>query len=90
MRLNRIIENWDEIRPIMQEELPDRQVILDKMVRIGSPMKPSDLNLSLQDALDAFTGSRDVRDKYLTSSMLWDLGELEAYRDILERNLKNQ
>ena len=90
VRLNRIIENWDEIRRIMREELPDRQVILDKMAKIGSPMKPSDLNLSLQDALDAFTGSRDVRDKYLTSSMLWDLGELEAYRDILERNLKNQ
>ena len=27
--------------------------------------------------MDALLGSRDIRDKYLTSSLLWDLGLLE-------------
>ena len=29
-------------------------------------------NQSAQDVADAFVGSRDIRDKYLCSSLLWD------------------
>ena len=32
-----------------------------------------------QDVRDAFLCSRDIRDKYLTSSMLWDIGLLEDF-----------
>ena len=40
-------------------------------------MTPADLHLSPEDVRDALLGSRDIRDKYLTSSLLWDLGLLE-------------
>ena len=86
-RLEKILANWDEIRRIMDEELPDRRVIEDRMKLIGAPMTPADLNLSLQDTLDAFVCSRDIRNKYLTSSLLWDIGELEHFRDILSESL---
>ena len=40
-------------------------------------------NQSAQDVADAFVGSRDIRDKYLSCSMLWDLGYLDEFvRDI--------
>ena len=87
-RLNNILDHWDEILRIMDEELPDLKTITDRMELIGEPMKPSDLNLSPRDVLDAFTGSRDVRDKYLTSSLLWDLGEIDDFREILRAQLE--
>ena len=39
--------------------------------------------ISRQDTVDAFLVSRDIRDKYLTSSLLWDLGLLEEAADRL-------
>ena len=47
------------------------------MAACGLPLTPADLGLTEQDTVDALLGSRDIRDKYLTSSLLWDLGLLE-------------
>ncbi|MBR6322774.1 MAG: sn-glycerol-1-phosphate dehydrogenase, partial [Lachnospiraceae bacterium] len=85
VRLARTLDNWDEICRIIDEELPDYEALRAKMEKIGEPVKPSDLNISLQDTLDAFTASRDIRNKFLTSSMLWDLGEMDDFREILRR-----
>ena len=58
------------------------------MAATGMPMKPSDINVSLDDTVAAFIGSRDIRDKYLSCSFLWDLGltdEFAAYlREVAE------
>ena len=80
-RLTRILSNWDEITRIMDEELPDYASLRAKAEAVGMPLRPSDLGLPVRDAVDAFLGSRDIRDKYLTSSMLWDLGLTDEYAD---------
>ena len=67
---------WDEIRAIMEAELPDTAHIVALMEKTGMPIRPADIGESEQDVLDAFRCSRDIRDKYLTSSLLWDLGLL--------------
>ncbi len=74
--LKRIVDNWDEIRRIIKEELPPRDQIYALMSRCGMPLTPKDLNLTREDTLQALKGSREIRDKYLTSSLLWDLGLL--------------
>ena len=76
-RLNTITEHWTEIRNIIREELPPRERVYALMEKCGMPLVPADLHLSRQDTLDALEGSREIRDKYLTSSLLWDLGLLE-------------
>lgn len=76
-RLERIVGHWDDIQRIIAEELPTFDAIHDLMARCGLPLTPDDLGLSRQDTVDALLGSRDIRDKYLTSSLLWDLGLLE-------------
>ena len=76
-RLKRIADSWPEIRRIIREELPPRADILRLMKSCGMPVTPADLGLSPEEARDALTGSREIRDKYLTSSLLWDLGLLE-------------
>ncbi len=75
-RLTNILENWDEILKIIDEELPDREAIAAIMKGLEMPMTPEDINISWEDTCDAFIGSRDIRDKYLSSSMLWDMGVL--------------
>ena len=87
-RLNNILDHWDEIVKIMDEELPDYETLKDLMLKIHEPIKPSELNISLQDTLDAFTGSREIRNKYLTSSFLWDLGVMDEYREILKKEVE--
>lgn len=76
-RLDRITAHWEEIRGIIAEELPTLAEVRGLMARCGLPLTPADLGLSAQDTVDALLGSRDIRDKYLTSSLLWDLGLLE-------------
>lgn len=75
-RLERILAHWEEIRAIMDAELPDTADIVALMEKVGMPIRPADIGESEQDVLDAFHCSRDIRDKYLTSSLLWDLGLL--------------
>ncbi len=76
LRLDRILSDWDQIRRIIAEELPETEEIVGLMRALGMPTAPEDLHISREDTRRAFIGSRDIRDKYLTSSLLWDLGLL--------------
>ena len=82
-----ISEHWDGIRKIIREELPPRDQVYALMKRCGMPLTPGDLGITLQDTLDALTGSREIRDKYLTSSLLWDMGLLDETAEKLGREL---
>ena len=82
-----IADHWAEIQQIIREELPPRSRVLDLMKRAGMPLYPADLGLTLQDTRSALLGSREIRDKYLTSSLLWDLGLLQEAADRLPEAL---
>lgn len=78
-RFTRIRDHWDEIVRIMDEELPDTNETVAMMKRLGLPTMPREIGVTDRQALDAFHNSRDIRDKYLTSSMLWDMGLLDTF-----------
>ena len=78
-RLDNLIGRWDRIRTVMDEELPEADALIELMKSTGMPLTPEAIGIPEQDVVDAFLGSRDVRDKYLTSSFLWDLGLTEEY-----------
>lgn len=82
-RLQRLLTHWDDILRIMQEELPDTAVLRAQMERLKMPMTPDDLGISHQDTLDAWMGSREIRDKYLCSSVCWDLGWMSEAAKVL-------
>ena len=75
-RLQRIIDHWDDIQQIIREELPETEKIAALMREVEAPMAPADIGIDNQDTNDAFHYARNTRNKYLTSSMLWDLGLL--------------
>ena len=82
-RLDNIINHWDEILQIIHEELPDYDYLYQTMAQTGMPMTPADLGISVQDTVDAFLGARDIRDKYLSCSLLWDMGLTDEFADFL-------
>ena len=84
-RLEKLIDHWDEILKIIDEELPDYDALHSLMAATGMPMTPADLGISLEDTVDAFIGSRDIRDKYLSCSFLWDLGLTDEFADYLRQ-----
>lgn len=75
-RAARAIEHWDEIRAEL-EALPDSGEMQRWMRSLGMPTTPQEIGLSTRDTVDAFLCSRDIRDKYLLSSLIWDLGYME-------------
>ena len=76
VRLTKILEGWDDILRFIEEELPETETIAALMKDLGMPMVPADIDINEEDTVNAFIGSRDIRDKYLSSTMLWDLGLL--------------
>ncbi len=84
-RLDNIIAHWDEILRIIREELPDYDYLYNTMAATGMPMTPADIGVPTRDVVDAFVGARDIRDKYLSCSLLWDLGLTEEYAEYLEK-----
>ena len=79
-RLKNLLAHWNDIQAIIAQELPPAADVERLMQSLDMPMLPRDIGISDADAYAAFIGSRDVRDKYLTSSMLWDLGILHEMR----------
>lgn len=76
-RAERIVSVWDEIVRLMEETLPRYDEVRALMLAAGMPTTPQELGLTADDAADAFVCSRDIRDKYLFSSMIWDIGYTE-------------
>ena len=78
-RLDNIIARWDDIRGIILEELPGYDALYEAMAKTGMPLVPADIGIPVEDAVNAFVGARDIRDKYLSCSLLWDLGLTEEF-----------
>ena len=84
VRLERIIGRWDEILRAVREELPDYAKLRALLEKAGMPLKPSDIGISVEDTVNAFIGARDARNKYMSCSLLWDLGLTEEFAQYLK------
>lgn len=76
-RLEKIINSWDQILCIMEEELPSYDWLREKLKACRAPVDASELNLSAELVRDSFLGTKDIRKKYISTHLLWDLGMLD-------------
>ncbi len=76
-RLETIVSHWDEILSIIKEEVPSPQTLDALFDKIQMPKLPSHIGAEDDDTPDVFLFTADIRDKYVLSRLLWDLG-LEA------------
>lgn len=73
-RLERILENWDEILTIIDEEIPSLQTLLALMDTIDAPKTLQEIGINEALLPTIFRATKDIRDKYVLSRLAWDLG----------------
>ena len=77
-RRKTIIEKWDYLMKIVDEELPSATEISKILKTAGIPQTLEEAGLSC-DIKKAFAATRDMRDKYVLVGILWDIGELNDF-----------
>ncbi len=76
-RLEGIIKNWDEIIKIINDELPSSEELSEILEEIQAPKCVEDIGISPDFLPMAFKATKDFRDKYIISRLLWDLGIID-------------
>ncbi len=76
-RLERIIENWDKIIDIVNEEIPAPEYIEELLHSIGAPVCSDDIGIDGGLMPMVLRATADIRDKYVLSRLAWDLGVQE-------------
>ena len=75
-RLNVIIEKWSEIISIIKDDMPSVKEINSILDEINAPKTMSEIGIDC-DALTTLKATKDIRDKYVLSRLLWDLGLID-------------
>lgn len=73
-RLDRIIEKWDEILAVIDEELPALQELSELYHRVGLPTSMKEIGIDPEILPMTFTAAKDIRDKYVLPRLCFDLG----------------
>jgi glycerol-1-phosphate dehydrogenase [NAD(P)+] len=73
-RIDRIIDNFDEIIAMIPEEIPDASDIEKMLKKMGAPTTLADLGLDEKWHKTIFKATKDIKYKYVLSHLAWDLG----------------
>ena len=73
-----IIRKWKDLKRIMDEELPSANRISEILAAAGIPDTFEKAGIEI-DIKKAFAATKDIRDKYVLSSLLWDIGLLGEF-----------
>ena len=76
-RLNNIIDRWDGILKIINEEMPSSDEIFGILEKINAPKFASDIGIDEKEVGFTFKATKDIRDKYVLSRLCWDLGIID-------------
>ena len=74
IRLQKIIENWDGIIKIINEEMPSAKDIESILDELRMPKTAGEIGIDDSLVPLTFKATRDVRYKYILSHLCWDLG----------------
>lgn len=76
-RLDVIIERWSDIMRAAEEELLPLSTVQDLFSELELPNVPKELNIESELLKITFKATKDIRAKYILSTLLWDIGELD-------------
>ena len=82
-RLEIILSHWDEIVGIITEP-PHFDEVYAMMADIGAPLSARDFGYTEEEIKTTMKMTKDIRDKYVTTRILWDLGELDSVAEKME------
>lgn len=75
-RMQRLLKNWDKIQALICS-MPTAEEMRALYAKTGAPLTPQEFGRTDQDIVDAFGTSQEIRDKYVLSRLLQDLGLTE-------------
>lgn len=78
-RLDRIVESWNDLLQIINEELPDRLTLERLFETVGLPKTPDEIGIDSRELPITFKAAKDIRDKYVLPRLCWDLGILDEF-----------
>lgn len=78
-RLDVIITKWDKIISIIKEEIPSSKVIEDILTTINCPKTIKEMGIECDEQM-VFKATKDIRDKYVLTRLLWDLGVINEIK----------
>ena len=81
IRLKKIIDSWDDILRIMDEELPSSEEFEKILDSIDAPKTVSEIGIDSSILPMTFKSAKDIRDKYVLPRLMWDLGILDEMAD---------
>ena len=76
-RLDNIVAHWDEILSVIKEELPPSEGAAALLRSVGAPVSSADIGIPTEENALTFKITKDIRDKYILSTLLFDMGELD-------------
>lgn len=77
IRLNNIINNWDKILKIIKEEIPAYDYVKNVLIIAGAPCLPSEIGIDKNIISKTFKTTKDIRDKYILSTLMFDIGIID-------------
>ena len=76
-RIKLIIDNWDKILKIIDEELPTMEELDRVLDAIKCPKTAEEIGIDEAIVPMTFKASKDIRDKYVLPRLAWDLGVID-------------
>ena len=86
-RIDAIIDNFDGIKKIIKEEIPPSKEIEKLLESVSCPKTPVQIGISPSVVPKTFAATKDIRDKYILSRLVFDLGLNDEFCDHLANNL---
>ena len=77
-RLERIMHSWGQILQIISEELPKEEDLRQVLRTMELPLTPQEIGMTSEEVKETFLATKDIRDKYIASMLVWDLGVIES------------
>ena len=82
IRLEVILNKWQEILRIIEEEVPSSAQIEKILTDIEAPKTMKEIGLETTSLSTTFKATKDIRDKYVLSRLAWDLGVIDKLFEI--------
>ncbi len=86
-RILKIREQWDEIRRLIKESLPDTELMEKLMKSLHAPIRPEEIGIPFSLVEEGIQIAKEVRDRYTLLQLLWDLGLSEKYAKEIKKTL---
>ena len=76
-RLEIILDKWDAVINIINEELPSSDELLELFEKIDMPKSVKEIGIDEDILPMTFKSAKDIRDKYVLPRLCWDLGIID-------------